>query len=157
MAEQDRHILMIFADKIKDKSNCSSRHIGCLIVSKQMYILSSGANITPNPYCVFIGCHKEAMGAKHGEHSIYCDSQHAEEVATKLLKIKISEEELEDLKPLTAVMTCGYPCRFCLEELINAGITRLILGSDVFYNEEDKNAWETKYKDKFTDVWICPI
>jgi dCMP deaminase len=136
-------------------SSCLSRHIGAVLV-KDNSIISTGYNGPPRgvPHCgerylidkklreklesVKIDpdndgyhetCPRYAMGYKSGQGLEWCIAGHAERNAL----INAARNGIKT-KKCKVYMDCNIPCTPCLIELINAGITEIIVTDISFYD-----------------------
>lgn len=127
-------------------SNCNSRKIGCVILQKhddKYMLIGSGCNTTSDDLCNEGQCRKRFFGET--EHSKFCNAIHAEESA---IMDAIQSVDTDWITGGIAVMTCGYPCRYCLTRLYEGGVTKLILSNNTFYTPLDERFYNA-HKDWF--------
>jgi len=137
----DKYYLSI-CEAVALNSKCLSRKIGAIIVLDKS-IVSTGYNGPPRgvPDCskrYFLDrnlrdkglntinfettCPRQAMGFKSGEGLEYCIAGHAERNAL----INAARHGIA-VKDATMYMTCPIPCKDCLVEIINAGISEVVV------------------------------
>jgi dCMP deaminase len=136
-------------------SSCLSRQIGCLLV-KDKTIICEGYNGPPRgvPHCgeryaideelrnyltakninpdderFEKKCPRQIMGYKSGQGLQWCVAGHAERNAL----INAARMGIKT-KKCTLYMDCGIPCTPCLVEIINAGITEIVVSKFSFYD-----------------------
>jgi dCMP deaminase len=123
----DEYFIKI-AKLVASRSNCSSRHVGAVIVKEKM-IVSTGYNGTPRGIknCDEGGCKrcedKKNGIIKSGERLDECVCVHAEENA--ILQAAYHGVHVNG----STLYTSLCPCRFCTKHIINAGIKK------VYYSE----------------------
>jgi dCMP deaminase len=108
---------------VAERSTCMRRMVGAIIV-KDKKIVSTGYNGAPKglKHCLEIGCLREQMGVPSGERHELCRGAHAEQNA--IIQAAASGTSMEG-----ATMYCtDSPCSTCTKMIINAGISRLVLG-----------------------------
>lgn len=139
--------------QVARNSKCMSRRIGAVMV-RDNSILSTGYNGPPRgvPRCdlrwkidpVFMEkygkyaegketsgvCPRRIIGFKSGEGLEICTAGHAERNAL----INAARHGIST-KGTTLYMTCGVPCTPCLVEIINAGISDIVVTSLQIYDE----------------------
>ena len=116
---------MKIAHLVAERSTCLRRVVGAIIV-KDKRIISTGYNGSPRglDHCLEIGCMRERLGIPSGERHELCRGAHAEQNA--LIQAASAGSSMEG-----ATMYCTTaPCSTCSKMIINAGILRLVLGSD---------------------------
>ena len=140
---------------VADNSKCFSRKIGAIIV-KDKSIISTGYNGPPRgvPHCnvryrtdMKLGktfheanidihdhewnqCPRKVLGYQSGERMDLCIAGHAERNAL----INAARNGIQT-KGCEMYMSCGIPCTPCLVEIINAGITKIIVDNFELYDE----------------------
>jgi dCMP deaminase len=110
---------------VAKRSTCLRRNVGAIIV-KDKKIIATGYNGAPKglAHCLDIGCMREKMGIPPGERHELCRGAHAEQNA--LIQAAGSGLSLEG-----STMYCTTaPCSICMKMIINAGVKKLVLGSD---------------------------
>lgn len=152
----DKYFLEI-CKTVSSNSNCFSRKVGAIIV-KDKSIISTGYNGPPRgiPHCwarfelddnlrnamkrlslnsdkPIFSCPRKVLGFKSGEGLEYCIAGHGERNAL------INAARLGiPVKDATMYMNCGVPCKDCLIEIINAGISEIVCFNDGFYDGESE-------------------
>ena len=120
----DRYFMKI-THLVAERSTCLRRKVGAVIV-KDKKIISTGYNGSPKglAHCLQIGCLRDSMGVPSGERHELCRGAHAEQNA--IIQAAGSGNSMEG-----ATMYCtDSPCSTCTKMIINAGIKKLVLGSD---------------------------
>lgn len=142
--------------QVAKNSKCYSRKIGAVLVSDKT-IVGTGYNGPPRgvPMCdgrwfkddtfrhkyasglddiTLMGfkgmCPRRVLGFKSGEGLDVCVAGHAERNAL----INSAREGIRT-KGTTLYMTCGIPCANCLVEIINAGVSEIVVTSLDLYDE----------------------
>lgn len=116
---------MKIAHLVAERSTCLRRVVGAIIVNNKR-IISTGYNGSPRglDHCLEIGCLRERLGIPSGERHELCRGAHAEQNA--IIQAASAGSSMEG-----ATMYCTTaPCSTCSKMIINAGIKRLVLGSD---------------------------
>ena len=136
------------AQTVSQRSTCLRRRFGAIIV-KNDTIVSTGYNGAPRgrKNCCDIGsCTREDLGIPRGERYELCRSIHAEANA-------IIAASREQMLGATIYLCCTDPisgdviggmnsCMMCKRQVINAGISRVIIRNNRFeYTEIDVNDW----------------
>lgn len=107
---------MELAEVIAKRANCLRRSVGCVIVDRFGYILSTGYNGTPKgfPHCDELNC---SNNATTGSDLDSCNALHAEQNAIARLEA-----------PLRAhTMYCTTePCVSCLKLILATSIQRVV-------------------------------
>ena len=137
----DQYYLNI-CNAVAQNSKCLSRKIGAILV-KDKSIISTGYNGPPRsvPHCserylldpvireltkdipIDRGiCPRQCLGYKSGEGLHLCVAGHAERNAL----INAARHGI-CTKGSTIYMTCGIPCKDCLIEIINAGVSEIVV------------------------------
>ncbi|MBN1883945.1 MAG: cytidine/deoxycytidylate deaminase family protein [Candidatus Krumholzibacteriota bacterium] len=108
---------------VAERSTCLRRKVGAIIV-RDKRIVSTGYNGAPRGirHCLEVGCMREEMGIPSGERHELCRGAHAEQNA--IIQAAGSGRSLEG----TTMYCTTAPCSTCTKMIINAGITRLVLG-----------------------------
>jgi dCMP deaminase len=104
------------------RSTCLRRKTGA-VVALEGDLLTSGYNGAPAglEHCEEVGCIREQEGIPSGERHEVCRGAHAEQNA-------ISQASKMGIKIGGATMyATNQPCAFCAKEIINSGISRLII------------------------------
>ena len=145
---------------VASNSKCMSRKIGAVLV-RDKTIIGAGYNGPPrNHYHCDIRhfydkkleaalplnylksrlqeCPRRLLGYKSGEGLNYCTAGHAERNA-----IANSARMGIATKDCILFMSCGIPCKECMIEIINAGISEIVCVSDNLYDELSKHLLDT--------------
>lgn len=83
-----------------------------------------------NPRYIWMGCPRRALGYKSGEGLEWCVAGHAERNAL----INAARHGVA-IKDSILYMNWGVPCKDCLIELINAGISEIVCKEDTYYDK----------------------
>jgi len=144
--------------EVGSNSKCLSRKIGAVLV-RDKSVISTGYNGPPRgiPTCdqrwlldkefskkygadIKEGttkgkCPRYVIGFKSGEGLDVCVAGHAERNA--LINAARLGIETRGFKhdPTTLYMSCGIPCTPCLVEIINAGVSEIVVTSISFYDQ----------------------
>lgn len=116
---------MQIAHLVAERSTCLRRKVGAIII-KDKRIISTGYNGAPRnlAHCLDVGCLRERLGIPSGERHELCRGAHAEQNA--IIQAASSGVSMEG-----ATMYCTTaPCSTCAKMIINAGIVRLVLGTE---------------------------
>ena len=125
----DEYFLQI-ANTVKNRSTCLRRQVGCVVVSKNKSILTTGYNGAPKGcnHCDNIGCLRNKLNVPSGERHEICRAVHAEQNA--IAQAAANGTCLDD----SAIYITNSPCVICAKLLINAGIKKVVYSD--FYNDE---------------------
>lgn len=139
--------------QVARNSKCLSRRIGAILV-RDKRIIASGYNgpATGIPRCdqrwvtdsefakkyenridmnkVQGLCPRKAIGFKSGEGLEVCVAVHSEENA-----ILMCAKEGISAENTTMYMTCGIPCKMCLNKIIQVGVKEIVVTSLVIYDD----------------------
>jgi len=143
------------AKVVASKSKCMSRQIGAVLI-RDKSIVSTGYNGPPRgvPHCnvrhfydmklfeelrsvdhnitrdkEIKFCPRRILGFKSGKGLEWCIAGHAERNALiNAARLGVST------KGCIMVMTCSIPCTPCLVEIINAGISEIVVENLSFYD-----------------------
>ena len=121
------------AETVSERSTCLRRRFGAIIVKNDV-IVSTGYNGAPRGRvnCNELGsCYRDALGIPKGERYELCRSVHAEANA-------IIAASRDQMLGATLYMCCTDPktaeiiggmnsCMMCKRQIINAGITKVII------------------------------
>jgi len=144
--------------EVGSNSKCLSRKIGAVLV-RDKSVISTGYNGPPRgiPICdqrwvidkkflekygsdVKMGttkgkCPRYVIGFKSGEGLDVCVAGHAERNALiNAARLGIETRGFEH-DPTTLFMSCGIPCSPCLTEIINAGVSEIVVTAISFYDQ----------------------
>jgi dCMP deaminase len=136
ISKQDYYLKVAAA--VSQRSTCLRRQYGAIIV-KNDEIISTGYNGASrgNPNCYDVGsCFREANKIPHGEQYEKCVAVHAEQNAIisasrqnmigSTLYLVGFENNVELISPM--------PCLICGRMIINAGITSVVVRSELIGN-----------------------
>lgn len=145
---KDKYFLDM-ADHVAQRSNCSRRHFGAVIV-KDGCIISTGYNGTGFGVtnCTDGGCPRcvdaDAGKVKPGEGYDRCICLHAERNAVLL----IARNGGSEVRGAT-LYTQGSPCIGCLIEVVQAGITEIVYRQASEYKDrpEIQSAYDSVVKE----------
>jgi dCMP deaminase len=144
--------------EVGSNSKCLSRKIGAILV-RDKSVIATGYNGPPRgiPTCdnrwfidkEFLGrygdeaighvtkgkCPRYVIGFKSGEGLDVCVAGHAERNA--LINAARLGIETRGFKhdPTTLYMSCGIPCTPCMVEIINAGVSEIVVTAISFYDQ----------------------
>ncbi len=136
------------AQTVSQRSTCLRRRFGAIIVKNDV-IVSTGYNGAPRgrQNCSDIGtCMRDKLGIPRGERYELCRSIHAEANA-------IISASREQMLGSTLYLCCTDPntnevvggmncCMMCKRQVINAGISKVIIRNNKLeYTEIDVNDW----------------
>ena len=144
--------------EVGSNSKCLSRKIGAVLV-RDKSVISTGYNGPPRgiPTCdqrwyldkQFLkkygseikkgttkgSCPRYVIGFKSGEGLDVCVAGHAERNALiNAARLGIETRGFEH-DPTTLYMSCGIPCTPCMIEIINAGVSEVVVTSISFYDQ----------------------
>lgn len=132
----DEYFLTI-AYQVSKRSTCLRRRVGAVIVSENR-ILATGYNGPPSglPHCIDVGCLREKLGIPPGERHELCRGLHAEQNA--IIQAAIYGVSIKN----ATLYSTHFPCSLCAKMIINASISRVVVGEDYpdelahkFFNE----------------------
>lgn len=112
---------MEVAELVSQRSTCIHRKVGAIIV-KEKRILATGYNQPPSgfPHCNVIGCIRDDLNIKSGEHQEICYGLHAEQNALmQAAKFGINTSD-------SIMYVTHQPCSVCARLIINAGIKKVL-------------------------------
>jgi dCMP deaminase len=150
MTRWDKYFLGM-CESAAANTQCFSRKVGAIIV-KDKSIISTGYNGPPRgvPPCdqrwdcdislmtiklhpdedVKGRCPRHVMGYKSGEGLEYCVAGHAERNSI----VNAAREGVGSVKGCIMYMNCAMPCSPCLVEIINAGISEIVITKGPIYD-----------------------
>lgn len=120
------------ADAVSVKSHCLSRKVGAIAVRNDRFIVATGYNGPPAgyPHCEGEICPRRKLGYKSGNGLELCPASHAERnVLIEAARLGIA------LGGCKLYLTCSYPCRECAKEMVNAGISEVVVTGNEEYPE----------------------
>lgn len=125
---------MSIAGRVALRSTCIRRAVGCVLVDKDNYVMSTGYNSVPAgfPHCTSSPC--EGATSPSGEGLNKCVSRHAEDVA--LMKCK-------DIRAIKTVYSTTAPCVLCVRRLLDTSAERIVFAEDYPHSAESKALWES--------------
>lgn len=144
---------LMTAATIAHRGSCRRRRVGCLLVDRNNYILSSGYNGREARVeeCLTDPC--EAALMPSGTHLDLCEAIHAE--ANALLKCR-DPMQVDTLYCTTA------PCTSCLKLIQGTSCRRIIFAFDYPQAEDSRKRWEKgserrwihlPYRQQIEDLW----
>ena len=110
---------------VASRATCIRRRVGAALV-RDRRILATGYNGAPSGlrHCLEIGCLRERNNIPSGERHELCRGLHAEQNA-------IIQAALHGVGVKGATLYCtNHPCIICAKMIINAGITRIVVGGE---------------------------
>lgn len=116
---------------VSERATCRRHSVGAILV-KNKIILSTGYNGAAKGAkdCLELGCLRDELGIKSGEHAEICRAIHAEQNA-------IIQASSKGLEIEGATMYCTHsPCIICAKMMANAGIKEVV----VFQKYPDKDS-----------------
>lgn len=116
---------MDIAHRVATRSTCQRRHVGAVIVLNRQ-ILATGYNGAPAGlrHCDEVGCIRTVQNVPSGQRHELCRGLHAEMNA--LLQAAKHGIRIDG----ATIYTTNAPCSLCAKMIINAGIDRIVAGSD---------------------------
>jgi dCMP deaminase len=127
-------MFMEICDVLSSYSKCLSRQLGAILVRGDR-IVSTGYNGPPRgiPHCVGPGCPRQRMGYRSGEGLEHCPAAHAEVNA-------ISNAASLGVSTLgtTLYLNTIIPCKSCFGQLLNAGISEIVVRKLDYYDDLTK-------------------
>ena len=144
---------------VASNSKCLSRNIGAILVNDKS-IISTGYNSPPRgippcseravvdallaellhkskktveEYQQLKQCPRKVLGFKSGEGLEWCVAGHAE----RNVLINAARNGI-CTKGTVMYMNCGIPCKDCLIEIINAGVSEIVVTKFMFYDNSSK-------------------
>lgn len=131
--EKDLQFLRVAA-VVAQRSKCSSRQIGAVLVQDGM-VISEGYNGSPRGSSLCQNgpggsCRRREMGYKSGDGLEHCAAIHAE------MNALLNAARMgAGTKGATMYAYCCRPCKWCSSMIINAGIARLVYLDQPVYDE----------------------
>jgi len=110
---------------VAERSTCLRHHVGAIIV-KEKYVVTTGYNgAAKNTLdCLTLGCLRNQLNIQSGQRHEICRAIHAEQNA-------IIQAGLHGANINQGIMYCTHsPCIICAKMIVNAGIKRVVIGSD---------------------------
>lgn len=128
--EKKLYLYMTMAHTISEMSTCNRRAVGCVVVSPEGFILSTGYNGSPSgmKHCTEDGCTLDP------ESHRCLRSLHAETNAI------ISASRFGSSLEGASIFVTTRPCLQCTLALIQSGI------SSIYYSDEYKSDSEAQFK-----------
>lgn len=125
---------MSIAGRVALRSTCVRRAVGCILVDKDNYVMSTGYNSVPAGFqhCTSSPC--EGAEGSSGSSLDKCLSRHAEDVA--LMKCK-------DIMAIKTVYSTTAPCIFCTRRLLDTSADRIVFAEDYPHSSDSKKLWES--------------
>lgn len=122
---------MSLASLAAQRSNCMKRRVGCVVVSHNHRVISTGYNGTPRGIrnCISGGCPRCNKGAGRGQSLATCLCIHAEENAL----LEAGRDRLRE----GAVLYCDTcPCLTCSIKIAQVGISEVVYAYRYSMDEE---------------------
>ena len=123
--KKDIHFLK-WAKRAANASTCLKKHLGVVLITKRGEFFS-GTNGAPRALYACRECFKTGDGIEHGHE---CYAVHAERQA--ILK---AAKAGASTKGSTLYSYMGIPCKDCLLELIEAGVSRIVCIKGTYYDK----------------------
>ena len=117
---------MALAKTVSQRSTCTRRQYGAIIVSTGDHILSTGYNgaARNEPHCLVVGCERERLKIPKGERYELCVSVHAE--ANAIIQAARGGASING----ASLYVNGTPCKMCWRLIKNAGIATVVFVED---------------------------
>lgn len=110
---------------VAERSTCLRHHVGAILV-KERQVLTTGYNGAAKGIddCMALGCLRDQLKIKSGERHEICRAIHAEQNA-------IIQAGVHGVNINGSTLYCTHsPCIICAKMIVNAGIKRIVIGSD---------------------------
>ena len=110
---------------VAERSTCRRHHVGAIIV-KNRQVLTTGYNGAAKNIedCMELGCLRDKLKIQSGQRHEICRAIHAEQNA--IIQAGVHGVNIHD-----AILYCTHnPCIICAKMIVNAGIKRVVTGSD---------------------------
>ncbi|MEE4312710.1 MAG: cytidine/deoxycytidylate deaminase family protein [candidate division KSB1 bacterium] len=110
---------------VAERSTCLRHHVGAILV-KDRQVLTTGYNGAAKGIddCMTLGCLRDQLKIKSGERHEICRAIHAEQNA-------IIQAGVHGVNINGSTLYCTHsPCIICAKMIVNAGIKRIVIGSD---------------------------
>ena len=123
----DEYFMQI-ARVVSTRATCNKEHVGAVLVRDQ-HILASGYNGAPTgiDHCTESGCNRPH--AEHGTQYELCKAVHAE------LNCLLWAAR-HGVSVNYSTMYCTHaPCLQCTKAMINAGVSRVVVGNDTWQTD----------------------
>lgn len=127
-----------------ERSTCQRHSVGAILV-KNKIILSTGYNGAAKGAkdCLELGCLRDKLGIKSGEHAEICRAIHAEQNA-------IIQASSRGIETEGSTMYCTHsPCIICAKMMANAGVKEVVVFQEYPDQESKKLFKELKIKIRF--------
>lgn len=118
---------MLIAKVCALRSTCIKRAVGCVIaIDKELVSTGYNGTVKGLAHCIdnYKECPRNEVGAHRGERYDLCPALHAEQNA-----IIQAAKSSKSINGGTAYITIA-PCITCARMLVNAGITKVIMGDE---------------------------
>lgn len=131
-------IYLAIASIWAERGTCARRKVGCVLVDRQGYILSTGYNGVASslPHCIDMACKGASKKAGSNTSLYLCEAIHAEQNA--LLQCR-NTQEIE-----TCYTTCS-PCVQCTKLLLQTSCKRVVFLEESSHNGEAEALWLKKH------------
>jgi len=110
---------------VAERSTCLRHHVGAILV-KDRHVLTTGYNgaAKGTQDCLELGCLRDQLNIKSGERHEICRAIHAEQNA-------IIQAGVHGVSIYKSTLYCTHsPCIICAKMIVNAGIERIVVGSE---------------------------
>lgn len=129
---------------VATRATCARRKVGCVLVSSQGHVLSTGYNgpAAKQPHCVDQPC--PGANAKSGESLDLCEALHSEQNA------------MLQCRDVREIMTCyctTAPCVTCTKLLMNTGCKEIVFLEDYPQSAESRRLWESSGEPGWKRAW----
>ena len=109
------------ASEVAKRSTCLRRQVGAVLV-RDKRILTTGYNGAPSglPHCAQVGCIREKLHIRSGEHHELCRGLHAE-------MNTVIQAAIYGVSVANSTLYCAVlPCSLCAKILVNVGVKRIV-------------------------------
>ena len=119
---------MDMAHLVASRSTCEEAHVGAILVNSSNHILATGYNggLPGQPECSGKASCKLVRARSCGEVQEMCPTIHAE--ANALAQFRFNHG-LPLVPPGSTIYVTTFPCLACLQQLIQAGVDKVVYGS----------------------------
>jgi len=161
--KQNRRIenYLEIAEVVSRMATCLRRRFGAVVANKDGVVKTTGYNGSPRKTkeCTELGyCAREIANIPSGERYELCRAgpDHAEvntiiNAAREGIAIKDCIMYLSGTNVKDGSLAEAKPCKMCVAEIINVGITDVYVKTKDGYDHYDVQKWIDEYPDKFTE------
>jgi dCMP deaminase len=131
---------MAMAFLVSSRATCQEAKVGAVLVSSDRHVLATGYNgmLSGLPECDHTGSCKLTRARSNGETIKMCPTIHAE--ANALAQYRLAHNQ-PCVPQDTTIYVTTFPCLACVQQLIQAKVSKVIYGSS--------NSWEGVSKDYY--------